>query len=219
MQAYSVSSDTLLPSLSPHPSPPNTIAISVNGALLLSTSPSPPTIYLQDQRHGGNGPVHFCPADARAPASCAAFQQSAAPEELSYTRFVIGFQDGLLVMYRIFLPSLQERHRTLHKSQMQGFRLQPTRVGVVKQLHKAAMGGISAVDFIPGYKSRTVSIGHDGKCRLVDFEGGVKILRTWHVSAPATCLSVSANLQTLLEDHERIYVDPSNTSQEGAGRA
>ena len=48
----------------------------------------------------------------------------------------------------------------------------------MKKLHKAAMGGITAAAFVPGYASRVVSIGHDGRCRLVDFKGGGKILRT-----------------------------------------
>jgi hypothetical protein len=40
------------------------------------------------------------------------------------------------------------------------------------------MGGITAAEFIPGYKSRVASIGQDGRCRLIDFEGGAKVLRT-----------------------------------------
>jgi hypothetical protein len=56
--------------------------------------------------------------------------------------------------------------------------MQPVRIGAIKKVHKPAMGGVSAAEFIPGFKSRVVSIGHDGKVRLVDFERGGKVLRT-----------------------------------------
>ncbi|KAI4670251.1 uncharacterized protein J4E79_000532 [Alternaria viburni] len=178
VQAYSIPNDELLPSLPSHPSPPNAIAISSNGTVLLSASPSPPTIYLQDQRWGRSAAVNFRPTDARSAVTCAAFQQPDGPAQLSYTNFVIGFQDGLLAMYRLFLPSLRKRSEDSRAHQPQFFQLQPVRVGVIKKLHKPAMGGMLAAEFLPGYKSRVVSIRHDGKCRLVDFEGGGKILRT-----------------------------------------
>ncbi|KAI4653306.1 hypothetical protein J4E93_001068 [Alternaria ventricosa] len=178
VQAYSIPNDELLPCLPSHPSPPNAIAISSNGTVLLSASPNPPTIYLQDQRWGRSAAVDFRPTDARSAATCAAFQQADGPAQLSYTNFVIGFQDGLLAMYRLFLPSLRKRSEDSRVHQPQYFQLQPIRVGVIQKLHKPAMGGMLAAEFLPGYKSRVVSIRHDGKCRLVDFEGGGKILRT-----------------------------------------
>ena len=176
VQAYSIPTAELLPSLASHPSPPNAIAISSNGVVLLSASSDPPTIYLQDRRWGGSAPVNFRPTDARSPATSVAFQQFTGPVRLAYTNFVIGFQDGLLAMYRLFLPSLRKRPTGTH--QTRSFSLQPVRIGAIKKAHKPAMGGICAVEFIPGFKSRVVSIGHDGKCRLIDFEGGGKVLRT-----------------------------------------
>jgi hypothetical protein len=178
VQAYSIPNDKLLPSLPSHPSPPNAIAISSNGTVLLSASPNPPTIYLQDQRWGRSAAVDFRPTDAQSPATCAAFKQLNGPAHTSYTNLVIGFQDGLLAMYRLFLPSLRKRPEEPRPNQSQFFQLQPVRIGVIKKLHKPAMGGILAAEFIPGYKSRVVSVRHDGKCRLVDFEGESKILRT-----------------------------------------
>jgi WD40 repeat protein len=177
VQAYSIPNDEPLACLPSHPSPPNAIAISSNGTVLLSASPNPPTIYLQDQRWGRSAAVHFRPTDTQSPATCAAFEQSNGPVQPAYTNFVIGFQDGLLAMYRLFLPSLRKRSDE-SRTKPQFFHLQPVRVGVVKKLHKPAMGGIMAAEFLPGYKSRVVTIRHDGKCRLVDFEGGGKVLRT-----------------------------------------
>jgi hypothetical protein len=49
---------------------------------------------------------------------------------------------------------------------------------------------IVGVTFLEGYKSRAVSVGADGRCRIVDFDMGGKVLRTWHAKAPITSLSV-----------------------------
>ncbi|KAI1508776.1 WD40 repeat protein [Pyrenophora tritici-repentis] len=183
VQAYSIPTKELLSPMPSHPSPPHTIAISCNGTILLSASPDPPTIYLQDRRYEGSAPLNFRPTDAHSAVSCAAFQKLTGHIQPPYTNFALGFQDGTLAMYRVLLPSLQERQGEGDTHQMWPFRLQPVRVGVVKGLHKAAMGGLMAVEFIPGYKSRVVSIRHDGKCRLVDFQEEGKVLRT-EIKAP-----------------------------------
>jgi hypothetical protein len=122
--------------------------------------------------------VNYRSTDANAPVSCAVFRVEEDEAEHSYTLFVLGFQDGRLVLYRLFLPrsSRHRNHRYSHHAQ--SFQLQPVRIAAIGKLHKAAMGGIAAAEFLPGYKSRIVSIGHDGRCRLVDFEGGGKVLRT-----------------------------------------
>lgn len=161
-----------------HPSPPDTLAISGNGAVLLSASPDPPTIYLQDTRGGGRAPVRFYPKDAQSPVSHAAFQDCDGPTQSSRMRLVLGFRDGGLGMYRLFLPALSNRQTASQAQQIQSFQLLPIRIDFINRLHKAAMGGITATEFIPGYAARIVSIGHDGRCRLVDFAGGAKILRT-----------------------------------------
>jgi hypothetical protein len=82
-----------------------------------------------------------------------------------------------MVMYRLSLLSASntDDQPALHHTQRH---LKPIRIGAIKKLHKAAIGGIVAVEFLPGYNSRVVSIGHDGRCRLVDFEGGPQVLRT-----------------------------------------
>jgi hypothetical protein len=165
----------MLPPQQPHPSPPSVITVSADGDVLISASPTPPTIFIQDRRWDGSAPVSFHATDALTPVSCAAFQIHSDPQ-VSYTRFVLGFQDGTMVMYRLFLPTKQSGYP--RPDPMQSFQLQPVRVGAIKKLHKASMGGVTAAQFIPGYKSRIISIGNDGRCRLVDFEGGGKVLRT-----------------------------------------
>jgi hypothetical protein len=83
-----------------------------------------------------------------------------------------------MAMYRLYLPVISKRPSHSHLHHSQGLQLQPVRIGAIKRLHKPAMGGVIAAEFLPCYKSRVVSIGHDGRCRLVDFEGGSKVLRT-----------------------------------------
>jgi hypothetical protein len=96
----------------------------------------------------------------------------------SYTSFLLGFQDGTLSLYRLVLSTRRQSYQDVYLNQTHAFLLQPTRLGCIKKLHKPAMGGVTAAEFIPGYKARAVSVGHDGRCRLVAFEARGRVLRT-----------------------------------------
>jgi hypothetical protein len=122
--------------------------------------------------------VNFRPTDAIVPVSCAVFRCEEYQAECSYMLFVLGFRDGRMVLFRLFLPTSSRHGKHQQSQHAQTFQLQPIRIGAIRKLHKAAMGGIAAAEFLPGYTARIVSIGHDGRCRLVDFEGGGKVLRT-----------------------------------------
>ncbi|KAH4952267.1 hypothetical protein HBI38_000980 [Parastagonospora nodorum] len=174
VQAYDIPTTEMLPSQQPHPSPPNVISVSSNGDVLLSASPAPPTLYIQDRRWRGSAPVKFQPTDAETPVSCAAFSGPHTPTDNLHTSFVLGFRDGKMAMYRLFLPTMPEQRKQCELGGVRTFDLQPVRIGAIKKLHKASMGGVVAAEFVPGYTSRIISIGHDGRCRLVDFEGGGK---------------------------------------------
>lgn len=178
VQAYCISTGELLPSPQIHVSPPNVLAISKDGNVLLSASPTPPVVLLQDLRPGGAVPTNFQPTDARSPVACACFHTCDYPLHSPYLLFLLGFQDGTLALYRILLSKLPRPYANSHLYRAQTSQLQPIKVGSIRKLHKAVMGGITAAEFIPGYNSRVVSIGHDGRCRLVDFENGGRVLRT-----------------------------------------
>ncbi|KAF1354553.1 hypothetical protein EJ07DRAFT_158453 [Lizonia empirigonia] len=167
--AYSLPTGDLLHSSPPHPSPPNVVAVSHNGNILLSASPSPPTILLQDRRWGSSAPLYLQPIDSPSASTCAAFQTFDGSLHPVATYFVLGFQDGTLAMYRASLPSLSQDDRFPLADQIQSVQLQAARIGAMKKLHKAAMGGVTAAAFIPGYTSRV------------------------HVSGPATSLSVTTS--------------------------
>lgn len=177
IQAYCVPTGELLPPPQIHPSPPSVLAISADGNILLSASSAPPKIYLQDLRFGGSASVSFQPADARAPAAFATFQKQE-DANTTYILFLLGFLDGTLSLYKLVLPSRRQSYQDVYLNQAQAFLLQPTRIGCIRKLHKPAMGGVTAAEFIPGYRARAMSVGHDGRCRIVDFEGSGRVLRT-----------------------------------------
>jgi hypothetical protein len=168
----------MLPPLSAHPSPPNVIAISSDGRIVLSASPAPLAVYLHDQRLNGNGHVQFCPRETNANITCAAFQASSDIRESSNTHFLLGFQDGMVAVYRVLVPTIPHDSVQSNNQEMLPIHFRPVLVGATKSLHKPAMGGCKAAEFVPGYKSRIVSTGRDGRCRLVDFGDGGTILRT-----------------------------------------
>lgn len=174
IQTYSLPMGHLLPPSNTHPSPPDVLAISPDGVVLLSASPLPPTILIQDRRWAGIAAVHFKPTDTSSAATCAAFQEHNDTAPSLYTKIVLGFRDGTLAMYKIYISSLTQSNQRPGSLPQ----LLPSRVGVMSKLHKAAMGGVTAAAFVPGYSSRVVSIGQDGRCRLVDFEGNGQKLRT-----------------------------------------
>lgn len=177
IQAYSLLTGDLSTSSHSHPSQPNVLAISSNGDVLLSASPSPPTVLIQDRRVDGLAAVHFIPTNSKTAVTCAAFEFSCKKTQLSHTRLVLGFRDGTLAMYTVLLPEVINFRNSL-STYASVAQLQIVEVGAISKLHKASMGGVTAASFMTGYKSRVVSIGYDGRCRLVDFEQGGKKLRT-----------------------------------------
>jgi hypothetical protein len=168
----------MLPPLSAHPSPPNVIAISSDGRILLSASAAPLAVYFHDQRLNGNGHVQFCPRETNANITCAAFQTSSDICESSNTHVLLGFQDGMVAVYRVTVLSIPYCSAQSHNQETLPIYFRPVLVGATKSLHKAAMGGCTAAEFVPGYKSRIISTGRDGRCRLVDYRDGGTILRT-----------------------------------------
>ncbi|KAF3033135.1 hypothetical protein E8E12_001616 [Didymella heteroderae] len=178
IQAYSLANGDLLPSSHPHPSPPSVLAISGDGGVLLSASSAPPIVLIQDRRWAGIAAVHFKPRETPSVVTCAAFEALPGVADPSSIRFVLGFKDGTLALYRVILGPFGQDQFPLADAQSSHYRLRTVSLGAMSKLHKAAMGGVTAAAFISGYTSRVVSIGHDGRCRLVDLERGGQKLRT-----------------------------------------
>lgn len=55
--------------------------------------------------------------------------------------------------------------------------------------------GITAAAFVPGYKSKFVTVGEDGKCCVIDLavpgKKEARVVDSWHVRSPATSLSIT----------------------------
>lgn len=165
----------MLPEQHPHPSHPSVFAISQQGDLMISSSSAPPTVYCQGQALLESPLVKIEPTELLSPVTCIAFCPTNTGGTSSIT-FVLGFRDGSISLYRVRRQIFRQEAR--HTLEAHHHQVLPTRVATVPKLHKATMGGVSAAAFIPGYKSRVISVGHDARCRMVDFKDGGKIIRT-----------------------------------------
>jgi len=190
IQAYSIPKAELLPPLHSHPSTPKIVAVCPYSAILLTASSTPPTVLLQDLRTMGNSAISFCPSVSNAAVTCASFKMYDCEVKSNSAHFLLGFRDGTLALYRQPVPKIDETKPD--------WRLSPTRVQMgppievysYKRLHKPSMGGILSAEFLPGHRSRIISLGYDGRCRLIDFTDKGELLRTWYVTGEATCMSI-----------------------------
>lgn len=166
-----------------HPSPPKVMAVSSDGRFMLSASQSPTVVFLQDLRKGTPATLLHPRASEKAVA-VAAFH----PERAGV--FLLGFQDGSLTAYDI--SSTEEGLNTQIglKDARQNFNSIIRELGRFERLHSVmtraskdpsiiGTKSVSITDaaFLTGHKSRAVSVGADGKCRLVDFEAGGAVIR------------------------------------------
>jgi len=220
VQMYSLTEQRLLSPGPCHPSPPTVIAISPSSHLLLSCSEAPPIIYLQALVLGTQ-PTRFQPWVSNAPVMRAAFHKSRP------NMFALAFKDGTVAAYDYnkisrAQPALSvERMRTdiRQPGEIGHFKQHHvvTTTGLVDPdgyISTASLGGyddatktvaagarsigITGIGFIPGFRARCVSVGADGKCKIVDFEL-LYMVKEWHIKAPATCLNV-LSLKTVEED-------------------
>ncbi|GME38155.1 hypothetical protein GTA08_BOTSDO10071 [Neofusicoccum parvum] len=211
VQSYSLRQSCLLEPSHTHPSPPTVLAISSTSHLLLSASEKPPTIFLQNL-------TLRTPASQLQPRASSAAVETAAFHPERPNVFLLAFKDGTLAAY--------DATRILGRAGRGG---SGGEVGRFKGLHSVTnrvlancrgetgddpnvVGSksvsITSAAFLPGHRSRAVSVGADGRCRLVDFECGGNILRTWHAKGPATSLSVLS-----------VRQKPGNVARAAANRA
>ncbi|EKG13897.1 hypothetical protein MPH_08896 [Macrophomina phaseolina MS6] len=215
VQSYSLRQSCLLEPSHTHPSPPTVLAISSTSHLLLSASERPPTIFLQNL-------TLRTPALQLQPRASSAAVETASFHPERPNVFLLAFKDGSLAAY--------DATRILGKAGRGG---SGGEVGRFKNLHTVTnrvvanslgetgdnanvTGGksvsITSASFLPGHRSRAVSVGADGRCRLVDFECGGNILRTWHAKGPATSLSVLS----VRQKQAQVARTPANRAEASA---
>lgn len=202
IQCYSVHESRMLDPTQTHPSPPTVMAVNATGQLMISASELPPILYLQNLTLRTPA-LQLFPSASTSSVVLAAFH----PERPNL--FMLAFRDGTLAAYDATQfarrnGTKMDVNSSLHKDD------KAAEIGRFHKLHRTiakanpeseasfapadAPGmtsiGITGAVFLPGYRSRAVTAGADGRCRIVDFEEGGQILRTWHAQAPVTSLAV-----------------------------
>lgn len=172
IQHYSVERSRLVSPPQRHASSPIAMAISSTGHILLSASGHPPEISLKSLNHDSS-PIRMLPNASIAQVCCAAFH----PERQNI--FMLAYRDGTVAAYDVNRIS-----KDYESSRGDG------EISSLPNLHRSKISGdlslgqmgvgapIAAVAFVPASKTRAVTVGHDGRCRLVDFANGGVVLRT-----------------------------------------
>ena len=180
-----------------HPKPPTVMAVSAHGAFMLSASEEPTVVYLQDLKTTGYARQLHPRAEEKS-VIVAAFH----PENDHV--FLLGFKNSTLVAHKAGKMKMRSNGRVDVANALQDLNGWTLEIGRFPNLHRittrkaaalnsAAIGtryedadttsvgaksvGIVGAAFLPGHRSRAVSVGGDGKCKIVDFEKGT-VLRT-----------------------------------------
>ena len=179
IQRYSTERARLLDPTNIHASPPVALAISPTGHAMVSASDHPPTAYLKNLAQNSS-PILIESRVSRAAVSALAFH----PERANI--FLMAFRDGSVAAYDSTRIGRQPGgqfadQQGVSRGQLSSF----------LKLHRATtesskLPSITGAAFLPGFKTRAVTVGGDGRCRVVDFAGRGEILRTWHAKAPVT---------------------------------
>ena len=179
---YSIEQDRLLDICCDHPSPPTVVALSATSTYMLSASSTPRTILLLDTT-SEVGPIPMKPRNSDAQISTAAFHPN------NQDTFLLGFMNGTLSVHscsRIVLgrdkrsEGLLGCYQRLHQQSSK-------RKNIVS---KHSVLGTTSAAFLGGHKARTVSIGADRICKIVDFEKRPQILCSWSLGAFGVALAV-----------------------------
>ena len=188
IQRYSTEQGKLLEPAKAHASSPVALAISSTGHLLISASDHPPAIYLQNLAHN-TVPVLIEPRASKAAVSVAAFH----PERPSI--FLLAFRDGTIAAYDA--TKLTRANAEDPSNQESINRSEISRLTTLHRPSSAEHGRAPITDagFLHGFKTRAVAVGSDGRCRIIDFAEGGRVLRTWHAKAPVTSVSAFAKSQ------------------------
>ncbi|KAF8471676.1 WD40-repeat-containing domain protein [Kalaharituber pfeilii] len=183
VQTYSLREDRVNEAAKAHPSPVTSFCVSSDSNFLLSCSSSPSVIHLHNRQL--NTTVEIRPKASSKPVLCCTFHPTR-----KYI-FLLAFADGVVAAYDSNKLIRGDKARAAARKGDIGSG-GGEHIHSFGHLHDASNSdgaGITGVEFIPGFRSRAVSIGDDGRLFILDFEKK-EVLGSWHVGAPATCLSV-----------------------------
>ncbi|KAI9833908.1 MAG: hypothetical protein M1819_003417 [Sarea resinae] len=200
VQSYSLRQEQLLDLSHSHPSPPTVLALSPTSHLLVSASDNPPNIFLQNLTL--KTPPHVLHPGA---SSASVVQATFHPERANV--FLLAFADGTLAAYDATRISDRKGSQRGSEHNVEVGCLKKLHAPEAANMHNVKLDGHETLDerktksqsiltaaFLPGHRSRAVSVGADGKCYLVDFAAGERnrgaVLKSWHAREPATSLAV-----------------------------
>lgn len=188
IQCYSTQAQQLLSPPQTLSSPAVALAISATGHLMISAQGTPPVVFVKDLIKNSTATL-LKPQASTSGVTIAAFH----PERANI--FLLAFDDGTLA---VFDASRLKRGNSEGKYNDQSH-TGKAEIGRKKQLHRAMhfktegrSRAIAGAAFLPGNQLKTITVGIDGRCKLLDFSDTANVLRTWHCEAPLTCVSVSA---------------------------
>jgi WD40 repeat protein len=212
IQCYSTEAQQLCSPPQTLASPAAALAISPTGHLMVSAQGSPPVVFLKDLAKNSAATI-LKPQASTSGIAIAAFH----PERANI--FALAFDDGTLAIYD---ASRMSRGMDSGRYANQHY-VGKGEIGRIDKLHHAVRtkdeGGSRAITgaaFMPGQKLRTITVGIDGRCKLVDFSEGAKVLRTWHARAPLTSLSVLAASSSTRASESRKGKAPIRPTDYGA---
>lgn len=186
IQQYDTESARMMDPTEKLATPPVAMAVSPTGHIVLSASNDPPVVHVKNVAHNNvSSTLH--PNASSAPISCAVFH----PERPNI--FLLAFRDGTVAAYD---ATKMPKRGPDQSSAKDG------EISRISNLHRVVVTGdaslgkstlaapIAGAAFLPGYKTRAVTAGRDGKCKIIDFANKGVIVRSWHVKAPLTSISV-----------------------------
>ncbi|RPA92581.1 WD40 repeat-like protein [Choiromyces venosus 120613-1] len=199
VQTYSLKENKVSDAAKAHPSAVISFAISCDSNLILSCSANPSVIQVHNRLLATT--VAVVPRASTASVNICVFHPT------RRNIFVLAFNDGVLAAYdysKISGGASARRDGRIGIGQ-----------GGLKEIHAfrhlhdpsiAGSSGITGVQFLPGYRSRAVTVGEDGRAFLVDFDMR-DTLGSWHIGAPATSLTVrSAAAKNGDQDDPKAYL-------------
>ncbi|KAF8542512.1 WD40-repeat-containing domain protein [Trichophaea hybrida] len=184
VQSYSLSENRVVDAAKSHPSPITSFAVSCDSNLILSTSANPPTVQIFNQMLATT--ISLVPSASSAPVVSCAFHPSR--KQL----FLLAFGNGVLAAFDYAKLPIAKNQNKKENAGFAMIQCHARGIHAFRHLHDpsiAGSSGITGAGFVPGQRSRAVTVGEDGRCFLVDFEKGDTI-GSWHIGAPGTGLTI-----------------------------
>lgn len=184
VQTYNIPEGRVTDAGLPHPSPVTAFSISSDSNLILSCSESPPIVQLHNRLLGTTATI--VPQASTKPVITCTFHPSR-----KHT-FILAFKDGIVAAYD---STRLVRAKDTNPRKPKGPSQVADHIHKFEHLHDPSVSGnpgITAIQFIPGYKAKAVSVGEDGRAFVLDFEQK-DVQASWHVGAPMTSLSIRSH--------------------------